>query len=46
MIRWLMQGFERSLQMHIGGLKRMVGLRGGLRAIQETNPMAANIVFW
>lgn len=36
----------KPLQMHIGGLKRMVALRGGLDAIRFTNPMTANIVFW
>jgi hypothetical protein len=32
--------------MHINGLKRMVGIRGGLQAIREMNPMLANSVFW
>ena len=32
--------------MHLEGLKRVVDLRGGLNAIRNTNPMAANLVFW
>lgn len=34
------------LKMHLGGLNRMIELRGGLNAIRETNPMVANSVFW
>jgi hypothetical protein len=32
--------------MHLEGLKRVVDLRGGLDSIRNTNPMAANHVFW
>ncbi len=32
--------------MHLEGLKKVVELRGGLDAIHNTKPMAANLVFW
>jgi hypothetical protein len=32
--------------MHMDGLKRMVGIRGGLNAAREANPMLANSTFW
>lgn len=34
----------RMLRIHVDGLKRMVGIRGGLGAIRETNPMVANSI--
>ncbi|KAE8449810.1 hypothetical protein EG329_007286 [Mollisiaceae sp. DMI_Dod_QoI] len=40
------RGNMRMLRMHLEGLKRMVGIRGGLNAIRETNAMVANSVFW
>ena len=40
------RGNMKMLRMHIDGLKRMVGIRGGLNAIRETNPMVANSTFW
>ncbi|KAJ5054216.1 uncharacterized protein L3040_000497 [Drepanopeziza brunnea f. sp. 'multigermtubi'] len=40
------RGNLKMLKMHIGGLKRMIDLRGGINAIRESNPMVANSAFW
>jgi hypothetical protein len=40
------RGNSKMLKMHIGGLKRMIDLRGGINAIRESNPMVANSAFW
>jgi hypothetical protein len=40
------RGDLKMMRMHLGGLRRMVGIRGGLNAIRETSPMVANSVFW
>ena len=40
------RGNMKMLRMHMDGLKRMVGIRGGLNAIRETNPIVANSTFW
>lgn len=34
------------LRMHLDGLKKIVGIRGGLSSVRDSNPMVANSVFW
>lgn len=40
------RGNIRGLNMHLEALKRIIEMRGGLEAIRQSNPMAANFAFW
>jgi hypothetical protein len=36
----------KTLRTHLGGLRRMVNIRGGLDIVKSTNILTASIVFW
>lgn len=40
------RGNMRALDMHLDGLRQIVGMRGGLEAVRANNAMAANMVYW
>ncbi|KAK3297168.1 uncharacterized protein B0H64DRAFT_119554 [Chaetomium fimeti] len=33
-------------QMHVDGVKRLVGLRGGINSVRQTSPLTARMVSW
>jgi hypothetical protein len=32
--------------MHVHGVKKMVEMRGGIRAVRDTSPLTARMVSW
>ncbi|RDW93397.1 Zn(II)2Cys6 transcription factor [Aspergillus mulundensis] len=33
-------------QMHVDGVKRLVGMRGGINAVRQTSPLTARMISW
>ncbi|KAH6850436.1 hypothetical protein B0I37DRAFT_404266 [Chaetomium sp. MPI-CAGE-AT-0009] len=40
------KGNIQVAQMHVDGVKRLVGLRGGINAVRQTSPLTARMVSW
>lgn len=40
------KGNLESSAMHIGGVKKMIALRGGISQVRRTNPLTARMVSW
>jgi hypothetical protein len=40
------KGNTQIARMHVDGVKRLVGLRGGINAVRQTSPLTARMVSW
>ena len=33
-------------EMHVDGVKKLVGMRGGIQCVRQTSPLTARMVSW